>query len=46
MAEFCKKHCKEILGITESDSSWNEWCCEGKDYPCEQCGYEHLEVKK
>ena len=46
MAEFCEKHCEEIMGLKKGDKMFKYWCCEGKNYPCEQCGYEHLEGAK
>lgn len=39
MAEFCKKHCKE-MGI-----DWKkhpEWCCESNEGVCEKCGYDYV----
>jgi hypothetical protein len=43
MAMFCEKHCIDVLGIKREDDEelWNAWCCEGTDYPCEECGFEH-----
>jgi len=40
MAEFCKKHIKEIMGLEPNDECYDEWLTE--DSVCEECGYDYL----
>lgn len=43
MAQFCKKHCKEIMGIEPEE--YPEWVV--KDgFICESCGWKYLEKPK
>lgn len=41
MAEFCKKHCIELLDKNfERAKKYGWWC--GEDGLCEECGFEHV----
>jgi hypothetical protein len=43
MAEFCKKHCVEIMGL--DPDKYKEWVCK-YGHLCEECGYDYIEEDK
>lgn len=44
MAEFCKRHCKEIMGLNPAEHP--EWVVQN-GFRCEECGNKYMdEVNK